>query len=157
MSEIFGDMISNEELESAKQKLEPISDAYYSMREEINNANEGLRELMVSIEQTYNSFSQLSENPRLLENIKSEFDKTAYLMDKFVSKFKPMYQDCSNRYLAEKLAGSFDIDLNAFRITGTLPLTVSGSTIVGNSQHGYASGYQSSNSNKKNSWNKKRV
>lgn len=108
VSEIFGDMISDEELKTAKDKLNPIDNVYYKMKEEVRNSQEGLSALLDSIERTHDSFDQLSSDIRLLEDIKIEFDKIAYLMDKFITNFKPIYQDCSNRYVAEKLAGSFD-------------------------------------------------
>lgn len=132
MSEIFGDMISNEELRVAKSKLDPIDNVYYKMKEEVRNSREGLNALLDSIERTYDSFDQLSNDIRLLEDIKIEFDKIAYLVDKFVTDFKPIYQDCSNRYIAEKLAGSFDEKIffnnNQAILTGTMSSnhTVSG-------------------------------
>ncbi|MNV97005.1 hypothetical protein D3C71_1920750 [compost metagenome] len=42
-----------------------------------------------------------------VKGIKEDYDKIAYLIENFVDKFKPMYEEVYARYTAEVLAGSY--------------------------------------------------
>lgn len=110
MSEIFKDLISEEALKDAKNRVYPIRRTFYKMEEEVAYSTEGLGDLLNSIKRAQISTNENKDDREYVEKIKKELDKVVYLLEEFTQEFKPIYEDISTLYVAEKLAGTFDED-----------------------------------------------
>jgi hypothetical protein len=107
MNEVFGDMISEESMKNAKNRIRSLNGSYHKLNKEAHNASVGLEKLLDTIKHTKKAMSN-SNQPELIQEIHFELNKIAYLMEDFISEFKPMYDEINNRYIIEQMSGTFE-------------------------------------------------
>jgi hypothetical protein len=107
MNEIFGEIATDQVLEELKSELYRIGDAYYAMHDEVSHTRIGLEDLL-RVSQKAQTAIKYAKDRETVELIKKEMDKIAVLIEGFVNQFKPIYDEITTVYIAEKLAGTFD-------------------------------------------------
>lgn len=104
---IFGDCIDEKSLRKAHNSL-------YDPRKEKEEMSRKIKEILPQLEQLIGLSQKTNfaigkaKDKRELESIKDEFDKVAFVLNKFSQDFKKPYEEILAMYIAEKLEGTFD-------------------------------------------------
>lgn len=105
MEKIFNDILTKEDIKRAQNDIYQVTNCITSLKEEVENSIIGLNDLLMSIKQMQKSI-EFTPYSYLIESSKLELDKVAYLMENFVTEFKPIYESIYSRHAAETLSGS---------------------------------------------------
>lgn len=106
---IFGDILTPEALKETENTLYRSWNVNSELSRQTSDAVTGLTALLYSVKKTHIA-STLPENAKNIENFKKNFDMIAYCLEGFITEFKPIYEQMVDRYILEKLSGTFDKD-----------------------------------------------
>lgn len=104
---IFKDLVTEDTMREAHNRLyDPKKDSE-NLKRKTEILNPSLEELIFLAQKTLFSVKN-SDNKRSLEDVKVEFDKVAFILNKTIQDFEVLYEEIFALHTAEKLAGTFD-------------------------------------------------
>lgn len=100
---LFDDILTNDAKKEAETKVFDKWSTRNSLTENVRYSRQGLEDLLASVKNVHRASKMIENDFEWYQEAKRDFDAIALLIEEFVEDFKPLYQDMSNKYIAEKL------------------------------------------------------